>query len=92
MTAVLKTVDAKGRITLGRAFAGKLVEVEVGDEDAIILHFRRVVPEREAWLGENGTANKAVSRGLQQARNGELGDGPDLGAAFTFADGLADEE
>ena len=92
MTPVLKTVDAKGRITLGRAFAGKLVEVEVEDEDAILLRFRRVVPEREAWLWENDAASRAVSRGLQQARNGELGDGPDLSAAFAFADSLADEE
>lgn len=91
MTAVLKTVDAKGRLTLGRAFAGKLVEVE-DEDDAIVLHFRRVVPEREAWLWESDAAKAAVNRGLQQARNGELGDGPDLSAAFAFADSLAEEE
>jgi hypothetical protein len=56
-----------------------------------VLHFRRVVPEREAWLWENAAAKGAVERGLQQARNGELSDGPDLGAAFAFADGLAEE-
>jgi DNA-binding transcriptional regulator/RsmH inhibitor MraZ len=28
MAAVLKTIDSKGRLTLGQAFAGKLVEVE----------------------------------------------------------------
>ena len=90
MTAVLKTIDSKGRLTLGQAFAGKLVEVE-NEEDAIILHFRRVVPEREAWLWENRTAKAAVERGLEQARNGELGDGPDLSVAFAFADSLPEE-
>ncbi len=29
-----------------------------------------------------------VDRGLHQAREGELGDGPDLDGAFAFADGL----
>lgn len=91
MTAVLKTIDSKGRLTLGQAFAGKLVEVEDKD-DAIVLHFRRVVPEREAWLWENAAAKGAVERGLQQARSGELSNGPDLGAAFAFADSLAEEE
>ena len=93
MTSVLKTIDAKGRLTLGQAFAGKLVEVAFEDEgDAIVLHVRRVVPEREAWLWENAAASVAVERGLQQARDGELGDGPDLSTAFAFADTLADEE
>ena len=60
MTAVLKTIDSKGRLTLGQAFAGKLVEVEDKD-DAIVLHFRRVIPEREAWLWENAAAKAVVS-------------------------------
>lgn len=91
MTATLKTIDEKGRLTVGRAFAGKLVEVENGD-DAIVLRFRRVVPERDAWLWENAAAKASVDRGLQQARDGALNDGPDLGAAFAFADALAEEE
>ena len=91
MAAALKTIDEKGRLTLGRAYAGKLVEVK-SEEDAIVLRFRRVVPEREAWLWENGAAKASVDRGLEQARRGELSDGPDLGAAFAFADTLAEEE
>lgn len=90
MTGVLKTIDSKGRLTLGQAFAGKLVEVE-DEDDAIVLHFRRVIPEREAWLWENATAKGSVERGLQQARNSELSDGPDLSSAFAFADALAEE-
>jgi hypothetical protein len=87
----LKTIDEKGRLTLGREFAGRTVQVEK-DEDGIVVKFYRAVPEREAWLWENETAKGMVDRGLRQAREGELGDGPDLAAAFAFADGLPDDE
>jgi hypothetical protein len=87
----LKTIDGKGRLTLGREFAGRTVQVEK-DDDGIVIKFYRVVPEREAWLWENETAKGMVNRGLQQAREGELNDGPDLIGAFAFADGLPDDE
>ena len=81
----LKTIDDKGRLTLGREFAGRTVQVE-RDSDGIVVKFYRVVPEREAWLWENETAKGMVDRGLRQAREGELNDGPDLAAALAFAD------
>lgn len=87
----LKTIDEKGRLTLGQEFAGRTVQIEK-DEDGIVVKFYRVVPEREAWLWENETAKGMVDRGLRQAREGELSDGPDLAAAFAFADGLPDDE
>jgi hypothetical protein len=87
----LKTIDEKGRLTLGQEFAGRTVQIEK-DEDGIVVKFYRVVPEREAWLWENETAKGVVDRGLRQAREGELSDGPDLAAAFAFADGLPDDE
>ena len=87
----LRTIDEKSRLTLGREFAGRTVQVEPG-EDGIVVRFCRVVPEREAWLWENETAKGMVDRGLHQAREGELGDGPDLAGAFAFAEGLPDDE
>ena len=45
----LKTIDGKGRLTLGREFAGRTVQVEK-DDGGIVIKFYRVVPEREAWL------------------------------------------
>ncbi len=87
----LKTIDEKGRLTLGREYAGRTVQLEKND-GAIIVKFFRVVPEREAWLWENETAKAMADRGLKQARDGELNDGPDLAAAFAFADSLPDEE
>jgi len=87
----LKTIDEKGRLTLGQEFAGRTVQIEK-DEYGIVVKFYRVVPEREAWLWENETAKGMVDRGLHQAREGELSDGPDLDGAFAFADGLPDDE
>lgn len=87
----LKTIDDKGRLTLGRGFAGRTVQVEK-DDDGILIKFYRVVPDREAWLWENETAKGMVDRGLRQAREGELSEGPDLAAAFAFADGLPEDE
>jgi hypothetical protein len=43
----LKTIDKKGRLTLGQEFAGRTVQIEK-DEDGIVVKFYRVVPEREA--------------------------------------------
>lgn len=87
----LKTIDDKGRLTLGREFAGRTVQMEK-DDRGIVLKFYRVVPEREAWLWENETAKGMVDRGLRQAREGELSDGPDLAGAFAFGDGLPEDE
>jgi hypothetical protein len=87
----LKTIDEKGRLTLGRAYAGRLVEVDEED-DALVLKFRRVVPEREAWLWENGDALATVQRGLNQARAGRLGELVNLEAIFDFAEGIPDDE
>jgi hypothetical protein len=84
-----KTIDDKGRLTLGRAYAGKLVEVDE-QEGTVVLTICRAVPEHEAWLWENKIALGMVRRGLQEARTGEFGDGPDLAEAFDFADSLPD--
>ena len=87
----LKTVDEKGRLTLGREFAGRTVVVEEEVDGAVVVRFCRVVPEREAWLWENESANAMVTRGLKQAHDGEIGDGPDLAAAFSLADSVPDD-
>ena len=51
----LKTIDEKGRLTLGREYAGRTVQLEKND-GGIVIKFYRVVPEHEAWLWENETA------------------------------------
>lgn len=89
MPSALKTIDQKGRVTVGRAFAGRLVEVDAG-EDEIVLRFKRTVPQREAWLWESPEAKASLERGLRQARDGTLSEGPDLDGAFAFAESLPD--
>src|SRR5262245_16426708 len=70
-----RLADSKGRITLGEAFANRTLLVEEQD-DRIILRLARIIPESEAWLYDNTAALAAVRKGLQQARAGELQDGP----------------
>jgi hypothetical protein len=89
-TLAIKTIDAKGRLTLGREFAGKTVKVEQ-EAEAVVLHFYRMVPEHEAWLWENKDALTRVQRGLDQAQQGDLNDGPDLAAAFNFSETIPDD-
>lgn len=87
----LKTIDEKGRLTLGREYAGRTVQLEKND-GGIVIKFYRVVPEREAWLWENETARDLVERGIAAAASGALTDGPsDLAASFKFADSIPEE-
>jgi len=85
-----KNTDSKGRLTLGEAFANKTVLVEQRD-DEIVIRLARVIPEREAWLYENPVALDAVRRGLEQARAGDLTEGPDLAKAAKVAKRLQGE-
>jgi len=86
-----KNTDSKGRLTLGDAFANKTIIIEErGDE--IVLHLARVIPEREAWLYDNPTALGAVRRGLKQAKERKLSNGPNLTNAAKLADKLKDDE
>lgn len=90
-TVTSRDVDAKGRITLGAAFANRTMIVEErGDE--IVLKLARVIPEREAWLYENDEALASVRRGLAQAKAGRLvKKGPNLKAAAKLADQIREE-
>jgi hypothetical protein len=71
----LKTIDENGRLTLGREFAGRTVQVKKS-KDGLLLTFCRAVPEREAWLWQNQIAKDMVDRGLEQARERDLNVGP----------------
>jgi len=74
----VRNVDGKGRVSLGRAFADKLVIVEELADGAVQVTPATAIPEREAWLYRNADALASVRAGLQQAANGELVEGPDL--------------
>ncbi len=86
-----KTVDSKGRLALGKQYAHQTVLIEEVDGLEIIVTLASVVPKREAWLLRNPKANQSLDRGLEQARNRQFGEGPDLAAAAALAEQLEDE-
>ena len=85
-----KTIDEKGRVSLGAKFAGKTVLIEE-HTDELVLRLGQFVPSGEEWLWQNKQALASVQRGLDQAKRGERVDGPDLSASFAFADSLPEE-
>ncbi len=87
----LRTVDNKGRITLGAVDAGRSVQVEQ-TPDGYIVRYCRVVPEREAWLFENDAAFGLVQQGLAQVRAGQVRRDVDLGDLYRYADTIPDDE
>ena len=82
-----KTVDARGRLTLGPAYANRLVIVQERDDGAIEIIPAEAVPEREAWLHTNPEAMRAVQQGLAEAREGRFAEPPDLSADADLDDG-----
>lgn len=86
-----KNVDAKGRLTLGDAFANHTVLVEQHGEGEVLVKLARVIPAREAWLYDNAEALASVRRGLKQAAQGKFAkNGPDLTRAAALAKQLKD--
>lgn len=86
-----KTIDSKGRLTLGERFANRTVIVEEIDETEVRITLARVVPERELWLHENREAAAAVHRGLADARAGRLTTAaPDLAADAALVERFGD--
>ena len=62
-----KTADSKGRVSLGRRFAGQTVIIEEIDPTEVRVTMAQVVPQRELWLHKNPKAKASVLRGLAQA-------------------------
>jgi hypothetical protein len=86
-----KTVDSRGRLTLGEAYANRTVIVEQRGDGEFLVRMARVIPEQETWLYENADALNAVRRGLKEARAGKVSrKGPDRASARKLADKLED--
>jgi hypothetical protein len=82
----IKTVDARGRLTLGPRYANRLVIVREREDGAVEIIPAEAVPAREAWLYKNPKALEAVRAGVGEARAGRFAEAPDLKA------GLGDAE
>ena len=75
-----KTLDARGRLTLGPDWAGAMAIVKEIGTGVLQVIRAEAVPARESWLYKNPEALASVLRGLQQAREGQSVEGPDLEA------------
>ena len=73
-----KTVDARGRLTLGPKYANTLVIVREREDGGLEIVPAEAVPAREAWLYRNPEALKAVREGIEDARAGRFAETPDL--------------
>lgn len=85
MTVVPRTVDEKGRLTLGKEFANKLVIIRQLADGVLEIVRAKAVPEPELWLHKNPKAIQRVMEGLEEAKAGKLVDGPDLASLAKLA-------
>lgn len=79
-TVTTRTVDRNGRLTLGKEYASKLVIIKEMAEGVLQIVRAEAVPERESWLYKNPEAMQMVLGGIEEAKAGKLGPGPDLDA------------
>ena len=87
----IKTIDERGRLTLGREFAGCTVIIDDSDPKQIVVKPMKLVPAHEAWLYENQTALGLVRRGLAESRAGIVSENPpNIAADSALADMLED--
>jgi predicted transcriptional regulator len=75
-----RTVDARGRLTLGPRYANRLVIVRASEDGALEIIPAEAIPAREAWLHKNAKARQAVRAGIEEARAGRFAKAPSLGA------------
>ncbi len=81
-----RTVDNKGRVSIGKELAGHLVIVKELVGGVLQIIPAEAVPAREAWLYRNPEAIVAVMEGLEQAKAGKFAEPPDLDADASLAD------
>ena len=70
--------DDKGRIILGREFAGKNYRVSRSEHGELLLVPVVVIPERDLWLYKNPQALAMFQRGLADVAEGRVTDGEDF--------------
>ena len=81
-----KTVDDKGRITLGQAFANQTVVVDDSNPNELVIRKMVLIPAEEAWLYKNETAKKRLRKGLAEASEGDFAEAPDVEGDLAWID------
>jgi hypothetical protein len=84
------TVDSKGRITLGREYAGETLLVQKSPNGTVTLRPAVTVPADEAWLWKNRKALAQVQAGIAEAKTGRRAKPPNLRAAAKLASKIKD--
>ncbi len=88
----IRTVDSKGRVSLGDRFANRMVIIKETDPTELRITIACVIPEREAWLHTNTKAREAVARGIRQAKAKRFSiKPPDLASDKALIDLISDE-
>lgn len=64
----VKVVGANGQLSLGKAFAGKMVVIDQIDEGTWIIKSGSFIPDSEAWLHQEKHAAK-LEKALKWAEN-----------------------
>ena len=86
-----KTLDAKGRVTLGAQFAGRTVVIDDSNPSCILIKPVVMIPAEEAWLYKNETALGLVREGLDDARRSNFAEtSPDVDSDFEWLDDVED--
>ncbi len=85
-----KTLDAKGRVTLGSKFAGQTVVIDDSNPRRIVITPVVMIPAAEAWLYSNEVAKGRVRDGLAEAQRGEFVDAPDADCDLLWLDDVED--
>ena len=67
-----KTVDSKGRVTLGPKFANQPVIIKQVDDTEVVVTLAAVIPARETWLHKNPKAKQALQVGIEKAKRREF--------------------
>lgn len=63
----VKVVGANGQLSLGKAFAGKMVVIDQVDEGTWIIKSGAFIPDSEAWLHQEKHAAK-LDKALASAK------------------------
>jgi hypothetical protein len=77
MTALSKTADSKGRVTLGKEFADRLVIIKKVEDGVVQVTLAEAIPAREAWLHKDKKALATLLRSLDETGRGEFAPSPD---------------
>jgi hypothetical protein len=73
-----RTVDARGRLTLGPELANALVLVKYRDDGVVEITKAEAVPAHEVWLYRNPKALVSVLQGIEEAKAEDFVDAPDI--------------